>query len=68
MKFFKINKKMIINISSDVSLRGSFNYPAYASSKAAIDNTTKSFSKIFSDTFFLFFTFATNCKFEKFKE
>ena len=43
---------MIINISSDVSLRGSFNYPAYASSKAAIDSTTKSFSKIFSDTSF----------------
>ena len=51
-KFFKINNKVIINISSDVSLRGSFNYPAYASSKAAIDSITRSFSKIFSDISF----------------
>jgi len=50
IKFLKIKQKktkMIINISSDVALRGSYNLPAYAASKAAIDNTILSLSKLF---------------------
>lgn len=39
-------KRNIVNLSSENSKRGSLNLPAYASSKAAIDNITLSFSSI----------------------
>ena len=39
-------KKFIVNLSSEVSDKGSINFPAYASSKAAIDNLTKSISAL----------------------
>ena len=40
---------MIINISSDVALRGSYNLPAYAASKAAINLITQIFGIESSD-------------------
>lgn len=41
------SSKIIINISSNVSESGSYNYPAYAASKAALNNLLQSFSKIY---------------------
>lgn len=38
------NKKCIVNLSSEVSKKGSIKLPAYASSKSAMDNITKSMS------------------------
>jgi len=46
VKFFKKKKKIII-ISSNSSLRGSPSMPAYASSKASLDNLVKSFGMIY---------------------
>ena len=40
-------RKQIINISSIVVTKGSYNFPAYASSKIAFDNASMSLSKIF---------------------
>ncbi len=39
--------KLIINISSDVTEKGSYNFPAYAASKSSMDNLILSFAKIF---------------------
>ncbi len=50
LKSKKEKRKIIINISSDVSIRGSFNNPAYAASKAAIDNIVLSLNKIFKNS------------------
>ena len=42
----KVNK-LIINISSDVTEKGSYNFPAYAASKSSMNNLILSFAKIF---------------------
>lgn len=39
--------KLIINISSDVTEKGSYNFPAYAASKSSMNNLILSFAKIF---------------------
>ncbi len=46
LKPITIKKRYIVNISSEVSNKGSKNLPAYASSKAALDNFTKSSSSL----------------------
>lgn len=51
LKYFNKPKNKIFNISTELSLTGSFNYPAYASSKAALDNTTMSLSKFYNKIF-----------------
>ena len=45
--------KQIINISSIVVTKGSYNFPAYASSKIAFDNASMSLSKIFKSVRFV---------------
>lgn len=45
INFSKVKKK-IFNISSDVTMHGSKNLPAYAASKSAFENILKSLSKI----------------------
>jgi len=55
LNFLKVknsNRKSIIYISSNVVKSGSYNYPAYASSKSSMNNLILSLAKIFS-----------NCKF-----
>ena len=47
LKYFKFTKKKIMIVSSNSSLRGSPSLPAYASSKASLDNLVKSFAKIY---------------------
>ena len=49
LKSNNIINKNIINISSIVVKKGSYNFPAYAASKAAIDNITMSLSKIYNE-------------------
>ena len=44
INFSKVKKK-IFNISSDVTIYGSKNLPAYAASKSAFENVLKSLSK-----------------------
>lgn len=51
MKYFKTSKKKIMIISSNSSYRGSATLPAYASSKASLDNLVKSFSKIYDSKY-----------------
>ena len=48
IKYFKFSKKKIMIVSSNTSLRGSATLPAYASSKASLDNLVKSFAKMYS--------------------
>ena len=54
VKYFKFTKKKIMIVSSNSSLRGSPSLPAYASSKASLDNLVKSFAKIYGSKIFKF--------------
>ena len=47
LKQYQKESKYIINISSIVVTKGSYNFPAYSSSKIALDNVSKSLSKIY---------------------